>query len=81
MNDKEIMSNYLGLLKSNIEVYVHGTIESSFSKNEDVLKKSLDNTLNSKSRTFSIMQDHDFYSIQEATKSDINKLINKNKEN
>ena len=34
MTDKEIITNYLSLLKSNVEVYVHGTIESS---NKDMI--------------------------------------------
>ena len=40
MNDQLIMDNYLLILKSTVEVYVHGTLESS---NNDVRKTLKDN--------------------------------------
>ena len=42
MNDQIIMENYLLVLKSTIEVYVHGTLESSNLDVRKALKKGLD---------------------------------------
>ena len=45
MNDKLIMENYLLILKSTVEVYVHGTLESSNEDSRSALKKCLDDIM------------------------------------
>ena len=45
MNDQLIMENYLLILKSTTEVYVHGTLESSNEEVRELLKAGLDNTM------------------------------------
>ncbi len=45
MNDKIFMNNYLLILKSTVEVYVHGTLESSNQDVRQLLKSGLDSTL------------------------------------
>ena len=71
MNDEEIMTNYLMLLKSNIEVYVHGTIESSNKANKDNLKYGLDQTLLSQERTYNEMVNKSWYKVENLCKDDI----------
>ena len=41
MSDKAILSNYLSILKSNVEVYIHGTLESANECVKDTLRSSL----------------------------------------
>ena len=45
MNNQLIMENYLLVLKSTVEVYVHGTLESSNQDIRELLKQELSNTL------------------------------------
>lgn len=71
MNDEEIMTNYLMLLKSNIEVYVHGTIESSNKVNKDNLKYGLDQTLLSQERSYNEMVNKSWYKVENLCKDDI----------
>ena len=61
MNDQVIMDNYLLVLKSCVEVYVHGTLESS---NEDVkstLKNSLNEILDCQKNTYNLMTKYGWY--------------------
>ena len=77
MNSKELMTNYLSLLKSNVEVYIHGTIESSNKKVKNCLKNSLNNTLDSQEKTFNIMVNENMYQVSNIKPSDINKTYKK----
>ena len=52
MNDQLLMNNYLLVLKSTVEVYVHGTLESSNKDIKDLLKCGLDNTLECQDNTY-----------------------------
>ena len=52
MNDKLLLENYLLVLKSTVEVYVHGTLESSNDSVRSVLKLGLDETMNHQDRTY-----------------------------
>jgi len=77
MNDKELMTNYLSLLKSNVEVYVHGTIESSNKKVKNIIRYGLDETLNAQERTFDIMVSSNMYDVSNIKPSDVKKTYNK----
>ena len=77
MNDQEIITNYLSLLKSNVEVYVHGTIESSNEKVRKVIRFGLDETLNAQERTFNEMLSSNMYEVSNVKASDIKKVCNK----
>ena len=77
MNDQELITNYLSLLKSNVEVYVHGTIESSNKCVRSVIKYGLDETLSSQERTFNIMVDNNFYKVENIKEADVKKVYNK----
>ena len=81
MSDKLLMENYLLILKSTIEVYIHGTLESSNREIRKLLKKNLDNTITSQEKTFSIMKDFNFYKIENISKEKINNNLNKLNEN
>ncbi|MBR3049656.1 MAG: spore coat protein [Bacilli bacterium] len=77
MNDKLLMENYLLLLKSTVEVYVHGTLESS---NEDVrslLKGNLNEILTSQANTYDEMTKYGWYSINNVNSNLINDTLNK----
>lgn len=76
-NDQLLMDNYLMILKSTIEVYVHGTLESS---NEDIrklLKSGLDETLKHQARTYDEMTDYGWYKIEDVNSQTINKTYKK----
>ena len=77
MTDEEIMVNYLMLLKSNIEVYVHGTIEASNKNNKDNLKYGLDQTLLSQERTYNELVDNSWYKVENIEEKDIQKVFKK----
>ena len=81
MSDKLLMENYLLILKSTIEVYIHGTLESSNREIRKIIKKNLDNTITSQENTFSIMKDFNFYKIENISKEKINNNLNKLNEN
>ena len=77
MTDEEIMVNYLMLLKSNIEVYVHGTIEASNKNNKDNLKYGLDQTLLSQERTYNELVDNSWYKVENIDEKEIQKIFKK----
>jgi spore coat protein CotF len=77
MNDKLLMTNYLMILKSTIEVYVHGTIESSNEDVRKILKLGLDETLLHQSRVFDEMNSYDFYDINNINPEIISQTLEK----
>ena len=77
MNDRMIMENYLLLLKSTTEVYVHGTLESSNQSVREDLKYGLDEIMASQSRTYNEMTNYGWYQINNVEPSKITELINK----
>ena len=58
MNDQVLLNNYLLVLKSTVEVYVHGTLESANQKVRDLLKKHLNDTLQMQASTFDEMTNY-----------------------
>ena len=64
MSDELLMENYLLILKSTIEVYVHGTLESSNNDIRKLLKKGLDETLNHQANTYDEMTNYGWYKIK-----------------
>ena len=77
MNDQIIMENYLLVLKSTIEVYVHGTLESSNLDVRKALKKGLDETLTHQADTYDEMTNYGWYAVNNIPSSDIKKIYNK----
>ena len=64
MNDQLSMDNYLLILKSTIEVYVHGTLESSNNDVRQLLKTGLNETLESQADTYDLMTKYGWYNIK-----------------
>ena len=76
MNDKILMENYLLILKSTIEVYVHGTLESSNKDIRDLLKRGLDETIKHQANTYDKMTEFGWYVIKNVDSKTINQTIN-----
>lgn len=77
MDDRMLLDNYLLILKSTVEVYVHGTLESSNSKVRNLLKKSLDNIITMQGDTYNEMQDNGWYQTKNVDTKTISKTLNK----
>lgn len=77
MSDQLIMENYLLLLKSTMEVYVHGTLESSNKIIKDTLKCGLDETVKHQGRTYDIMTEYGWYKVQNVEPKEIKNTIKK----
>ena len=76
MNDQMLMDNYLLILKSTIEVYVHGTLESSNQDIRELLKNSLDATLTHQANTYDEMTKYGWYTINNVDSSVISQTLN-----
>lgn len=77
MNDKLIMENYLLILKSTVEVYVHGTLESSNEDSRKVLKNCLDNIMDSQADTYDEMTKYGWYTISNVDGNKIQTMLSK----
>ena len=77
MNDQILMDNYLMLLKSTVEVYIHGTLESSNKDVRDVLKKGLLETLIHQANTYDEMTKYNWYQVNNISSKEINKVLDK----
>ena len=77
MNDKLYLSNYLMILKSTVEVYVHGTIESSNENVRKLLKYGLDETLKHQANTYDLMSEYGWYKTNNVKESAIKKTLDK----
>ena len=75
MLDQLLMDNYLLVLKSTVEVYVHGTLESS---NEDIrklLKECLSETLTHQANTYDEMTKYGWYNVKNVEKTQIKETL------
>lgn len=81
MNDKLLMDNYLLILKSTVEVYVHGTLESSNKDIRNLLKEGLDETMRHQAKTYDEMTKYGWYQINNIQKEIIKETLNKIKNN
>ena len=77
MDNKLIMENYLLVLKSTVEVYIHGTLESSNSQVRDSLKTGLEEILTHQANTYNLMTKYGWYTINNVDTSIINETLNK----
>lgn len=82
MDNQIIMENYLLVLKSTVEVFVHGTLESSNKDIHDELKNGLDEIMASQENTYNEMTKYGWYQVNNVDSNTINqtymKLQNKN---
>ena len=76
MNDKLIMENYLLVLKSTMEVYVHGTLESSNPDMRNTLKLGLDETVAHQARCYNEMTKYGWYTINNVKSNVIKQTLN-----
>lgn len=77
MNDQLIMENYLLILKSTVEVFVHGTLESSNQDIRELLKAGLDNTMSYQADTYDLMTTFGWYEINNVKESQLKQTYNK----
>ena len=77
MNDKLLIENYLLVLKSTTEVYIHGTLESSNESVRTVLKNGLEQILSSQRDTYNLMVENGWYNINNVKKNVINETLTK----
>ena len=75
MNNEKLLNSYLLLLKSTVEVYVHGTLESSNKKVRNLLKKCLDNTISMQGNTYDEMVKYNWYNVENVNSNVINDTI------
>ena len=82
MNDELIMNNYLLVLKSTVEVFVHGTLESSNNSTRKLLKTALFDIMSAQARTYDEMVKNNWYQVNNVKISEVNnvykKLLKKN---
>lgn len=77
MNDRLIMENYLLILKSTVEVYVHGTLESSNEDSRNLLKECLSDTMTHQADTYDEMTRYGWYQINNVEASKIQNTLSK----
>ena len=77
MSDQLLLDNYLLILKSTIEVYVHGTLESSNEDVRKILKKGLDETLKHQANTYNKMTEYGWYTVNNIDSKEVCKILNK----
>ena len=77
MNDELLLNNYLLVLKSTVEVYVHGTLESSNQDIRELLRSGLGDTIMHQSKTYDIMVEHGYYIVDNIDSNNILKVYNK----
>ena len=61
MNDELLMANYLLILKSTVEVYIHGTLESTNFDVRNTLKDNLIEILDCQNNTYQEMVNSGWY--------------------
>ena len=76
MNDQLLMDNYLLILKSTVEVYVHGTLESSNNDTRMVLKDNLNEIMTCQARTYDEMTKYGWYPVNNVEVSTIKQTLN-----
>lgn len=77
MNDQLLMDKYLLILKSTVEVYVHGTLESSNDNVRELLKGSLNNILTHQADTYNKMVEFGWYKVNNVDSTVISDTLNK----
>ena len=77
MNDKLVLDSILLLLKSTVEVYVHGTLEASNKTVHSTLKNGLDEIMKMQFDVFNKMNECGYYKINNINTDTIVKSIRK----
>ncbi len=74
-NNQMLMDNYLLVLKSTVEVYVHGTLESSNQDIRELLNDCLNETLTHQANTYDEMTKYGWYNVTNVQVDEINKTL------
>ena len=77
MSDQLIMENILLILKSNMEVYVHGTLEASNKAVHEALHYGLEETLKMQHSLYQKMTEYGWYQISNVSSKTINNTLKK----
>lgn len=77
MSDQLLMDNYLLILKSTMEVYVHGTLESSNEDIRQLLKEGLNNTQTNQANTYDEMTKYGWYNVKDVEQTTIKETLSK----
>ena len=75
MNDKLILEAVLLLLKSTVEVYVHGTLEASNKSIHDSLKMGLDTIMKMQEDTYNKMVLNGWYKVSNIDSKNIKSTL------
>jgi len=81
MNDRLLLENMLLLLKSTVEVYVHGSLESSNKLVHNALKSNLDTIIKLQDALYNKMTECGWYVIQNIEAKEIKKTLKKLNQN
>lgn len=77
MNEQMLLDNYLLLLKSTVEVYVHGTLESTNVPVRKLLQECLNSTMDMQKTTYDDMTSKGWYTIENVSLAEIKKVLKK----
>ena len=77
MTDQLLFQTYLLLLKSTIEVYIHGTLESTNPSVRKELHNSLNSTITMQKDTYEEMTKMGWYAVQNISSKEIQKTKTK----
>lgn len=77
MNDRLLLENMLLLLKSTVEVYVHGSLESSNKPVHNILKHNLDETIKMQDDLYNKMTEYGWYVIKNIEPKQIKQSLKK----
>lgn len=75
MTDQVMLDNYILALKATVEVYVHGTLESSNENVRQTLKDCLNDTMTHQANTYDIMASYGWYTVSNVKGKEIEKTI------
>ena len=76
MNNRLLMDNYLLILKSTVEVFVHGTLESSNNDTRMILKDNLNEIMTCQAKTYDEMTKYGWYPVNNVEVSTIKQTLN-----
>ena len=77
MSDQLLLDNYLLVLKSTVEVFVHGTLESSNNDVRKILKNGLDEIMECQANTYNEMTNQGWYQADNVKENEICKTLKK----
>ena len=77
MKDKMLLEYYVLVLKSTMEVYNHGTLESSNTDIRKVLHDALNLTLESQEDTYNKMCENNWYQVNNINSGEIKEVYDK----